>query len=61
MEAQGISQKKLSELSGIARATLLRRLHRPRTLTVDEMLAFAAVLRCDPLDLWPKGDQAGAA
>ena len=58
MEARGISQKQLSELSGIARATLIRRLRRPRTLTVDELDQLASALGCKPEDLWPNGEAA---
>lgn len=51
MESAGVSQLRLSEETGIARATLIRRLAGRSPFRVDELEAIAAVLECSAASL----------
>jgi transcriptional regulator with XRE-family HTH domain len=53
MEAAGLSQLGLSEKTGIARATLIRRLTGRSPFQVDELEAIAGVLGISVGDLLP--------
>lgn len=48
MEAQGVSQLRLSELTGIPRATLIRRLNGQNSFTVSELASVAVNLGVRP-------------
>ena len=58
MEAAGVSQVRLSEATGIARPTLIRRLQGHTAFTVNEMALIALALRCSVLDLLPEQEVA---
>lgn len=53
MAELGVSQVALSDRSGIARATLIRRLQGQSAFRIDELEAVAGVLDCSVTDLLP--------
>lgn len=61
MKSQGITQKRLSELSGIAESSLSRYLHSPQRPRIDVVVNIAKALHVETeylLDEEDKGDSA---